>query len=218
MCSSDLFVTAVARPGIEQDPDNYFAFYCRSDDEPWVFALLALYSPQALGSFYGDPSSDPVIAISSALGRPHSRGEVTLASRDPRVQPRIDMRFLTHPQDQADVIAGARVAYAALQGAHLGPLVKEISPALTAVIDDDAALLAYAQAACGSGFHPVGTARMGAAPGPDVVTDQEGRVFGVPGLRIADASLMPLQVSSPTNLTCIMIGEKIADALLRSAD
>ncbi len=213
-----VFVTALAQPGIEQDPDNYFAFYCRSDAEPWVFALLALYSPQALGSFYGDPSSDPVIAISAALGRPHSRGEVTLAGRDPRAQPRIDMRFLTHPQDQADVVAGARVAYAALQGEHLGPLVKEVSPVLAAVIDDDDALLAHAQATCGSGFHPVGTARMGAAPGPDVVTDTDGRVFGVRGLRIADASLMPLQVSSPTNLTCIMIGERIADALLRSAD
>ncbi|RBY84385.1 GMC family oxidoreductase [Blastococcus sp. TF02A-26] len=213
-----VFVTAVARPGIEQDPDNYFAFYSRSEDEPWVFALLALYSPQALGSFYGDPSSDPVIAISAALGRPHSRGEVALASRDPRVQPRIDMRFLSHPQDQADVVAGARVAYRALHGAHLGPLVKEVSPVLAAIIDDDAALLAHARATCGSGFHPVGTARMGAEPGPEVVTDQEGRVFGVRGLRIADASLMPLQVSSPTNLTCIMIGERIADSLLRSSD
>jgi choline dehydrogenase len=213
-----VFVTSIARPGIDQDVDNYFAFYSRSESEPWFLALLALFSPQALGSFYGDPSSDPVIAISSGLAHPHSRGEVTLAGRDPRVQPRIDLRFLSHPQDQADIRAGARAAYAALQGAHLSPLVKEISPAIAAVIDDDDALVAYAQSTCGSGFHPVGTARMGAEPGPEVVTDQEGRVFGVAGLRIADASLMPRQISAPTNLTSIMIGERIADALLRSAD
>ncbi|SEP20098.1 GMC family oxidoreductase [Trujillonella endophytica] len=212
------FVTALARPGVEQDPDNYFAFYSRSETEPWFLALLALFSPQALGSFYGDPSADPVIAISAGLARPHSRGTVTLAGRDPQVQPVIDLDFLSHPQDQADIRAGARAAWAALHGEHLCPLVKEVSPAVAAVIDDDDALLAHARANCGSGFHPVGTARMGAEPGPDVVTDQEGRVFGVPGLRIADASLIPLQVSSPTNLTCLMIGERIADSLLHDAD
>lgn len=210
------FVTSIARAGIEQDPDNYFAFYSRNDDDPYFLALLALYSERALASFYGDPASDPVIAIAAGVARPESHGEVTLASRDPRIQPRIDLRFVSAPEDRAAIRAGARAAWAALHGKHLGPLVKEASPAIAEVIDDDDALDAYVRSTCGSGFHPVGTARMGATPGPDVVTDQEGRVFGVTGLRIADASLFPRQVSSPTNLTCIMIGERIAEAMRRT--
>jgi 5-(hydroxymethyl)furfural/furfural oxidase len=59
-------------------------------------------------------------------------------------------------------------------------------------------------------FHPAGTCRMGAADDPDAVVDHEGRVHGVDGLRVADASIMPTVVSGNTNIPTLMIAEKIA--------
>ena len=63
-------------------------------------------------------------------------------------------------------------------------------------------------------FHPVGTCRMGSAQDDLAVVDSSGRVHGVGGLRVADASVMPSIVRATTNLTAIMIGEKMAQAIL----
>lgn len=59
-------------------------------------------------------------------------------------------------------------------------------------------------------FHPAGTCRMGMADNPEAVVDHEGRVHGVDGLRVADASIMPNVVSGNTNIPTLMIAEKIA--------
>jgi 5-(hydroxymethyl)furfural/furfural oxidase len=64
-------------------------------------------------------------------------------------------------------------------------------------------------------FHPVGTCRMGAPGDPKAVLDSDCRVRGIAGLRVVDASIMPAIVRGATNLTVIMIGEKMADALAR---
>ena len=65
-------------------------------------------------------------------------------------------------------------------------------------------------------FHPVGTCRMGAPDDNQAVVDPQGRVRGVGGLRVADASVMPSIVRATTNLTAIMIGEKMAQSMLDS--
>ena len=64
---------------------------------------------------------------------------------------------------------------------------------------------------CGTICHPVGTAKMGRHSDPTAVVDQYCRVRGVEGLRVVDASVMPNIVRANTNLTCIMIGERVAD-------
>ena len=63
-------------------------------------------------------------------------------------------------------------------------------------------------------FHPAGTCRMGAAEDPAAVTDAEGRVHGVAGLRVVDASLMPALPRGNTNLPTIMMAEKISAGML----
>jgi choline dehydrogenase-like flavoprotein len=66
-------------------------------------------------------------------------------------------------------------------------------------------------------FHPVGTCRMGRANDPDAVVDAAGRVRGVDGLRIVDASIMPSLPRGNTNLPTIMVAEKISAAMLDEA-
>ena len=65
----------------------------------------------------------------------------------------------------------------------------------------------------GSGYHPCGTAKMGVESDPMAVVDQYGRCFAMDGLVVADASIMPMVPRANTNLTSIMIGEKVGEWL-----
>jgi 5-(hydroxymethyl)furfural/furfural oxidase len=71
-------------------------------------------------------------------------------------------------------------------------------------------------AATGAMFHPTSTCCIGAPDDPAAVVDPECRVYGVEGLRVADASVMPSIVSANTNIPAIMIGERVAEFIRRS--
>jgi 5-(hydroxymethyl)furfural/furfural oxidase len=86
--------------------------------------------------------------------------------------------------------------------------------ALFDLVRDDAALQSFLSERVHGTWHCCGTARMGRESDAQAVTDSRGRVFGIRGLRIADASLMPSVPRANTNLPVIMIGEKIADSVL----
>ena len=85
---------------------------------------------------------------------------------------------------------------------------------LKRVLSDDAAMEEYVRDGVSGCWHPSGTCRMGAADDPMAVTDPAGRVYGVEGLRVCDASVMPAVPRANTNIPTIMIAEKIADAVL----
>ena len=87
---------------------------------------------------------------------------------------------------------------------------------LDALVADDTGLEEWLRQNITGFFHPVGTCRMGAADDEEAVVDPAGRVRGVQGLRVADASVMPVIVSATTNLTAIMTAEKTAQAILDS--
>ena len=87
-------------------------------------------------------------------------------------------------------------------------------PDLFALVQDDEALAAFVRERTHGTWHCCGTCRMGLASDPMAVTDASGRVYGVTGLRVADASLMPSVPRANTNLPVMMIGEKIAATIL----
>ena len=87
---------------------------------------------------------------------------------------------------------------------------------LDALVADDARLESWLRENITGFFHPVGTCRMGAVDDEGAVADPAGRVRGVAGLRVADASVMPVIVRATTNLTAIMTAEKMAQAILDS--
>ncbi len=88
---------------------------------------------------------------------------------------------------------------------------------LAALAADDERLKAHVLANIAGTFHLVGTCRMGAADDPKAVVDSRGRVRNVPGLRIADASIMPTVPRANTNIPTIMLAEKIAAEMLSAA-
>ena len=85
---------------------------------------------------------------------------------------------------------------------------------LAALAADDEALADHIRENVAGTFHPVGTCRMGAADDRDAVTDPAGRVHGIEGLRVIDASIMPTVPRGNTNIPTIMVAEKLADAML----
>ncbi|MEX4004446.1 choline dehydrogenase [Paraburkholderia sp. EG285A] len=145
------------------------------------------------------------------VARPDSRGTVKLRSRDPRAAPEIRLNFLTHPGDLKQMIEGVRItrelvaqkAWDELRGA-------EVEPGAELVSDED--LQKWIMRKTGTGYHPVGTCRMG--HDPMSVTDAEGRVHGIQSLRVVDASILPDVVTGNTNAAAIMLAEKLSDEIL----
>ncbi len=148
------------------------------------------------------------VTLNSAFLRPRSRGTVRLASADPQAAPLIDPDYWADPYDRAMSLEGLRLAREIMGQAALKPYVlAERLPGPGVVSAED--LTRYAWANAKTDHHPAGTCRMGIDPG--AVVDPALRLNGIAGLRVADASIMPTVVSSNTNATAIMIGEKAAD-------
>ncbi|MCM2427187.1 GMC family oxidoreductase [Streptomyces sp. RKAG337] len=153
--------------------------------------------------------------LSVTRPEPGSHGRLRLAGLDPRTAPRLDLELLAHPLDvrkmREAVALGRRLAATAPMRA-LGLHEIAPGPALTS----DAELTAYLRAHVKPYPHLCGTAPMGPANDPAAVVDRLGRVHGVPGLRVVDASILPDAPSVATNLTVMMAAELIADRFLRT--
>jgi choline dehydrogenase-like flavoprotein len=209
-------VAALARPGSQRDESVYFEMFFR--DGPRAMALLTLFDRRPLGQFFGDPAGPPVISMTAGTWRPESRGSIRVISTDPTAAPDIQLNFLTHPSDVRRAIEGVHHGLEVLHSAPMKELVESVISPEPGVAASDDSIAALARATCSTGYHPVGTARMGGDGDADAVCDQHGRVRGIERLRVADASLMPVIVTAPTNLTAIMIGERVADWMKSESD
>ena len=155
----------------------------------------------------------PGLTIGPCVLRPASRGTLHIRSADPFAAPRIAPNFLHEAIDRETLVAGLRIAREIVAAQPLAGVVQaEITPG--ADVRSDEQLLDYASRTGATVYHPVGTCKMGSDP--LAVVDQELRVHGLEGLRVADASIMPRLISGNTNAPVIMIAEKAAD-LIKSA-
>jgi choline dehydrogenase len=151
------------------------------------------------------------VTLNSAYLRPRSRGTVRLASADPLAAPLIDPNYWADPQDREMSIRGLKLAREIMAQNSLKPYVlaeRLPGPGVTT----DQAYFDYACAHAKTDHHPAGTCRMGSDPA--AVVDPQLRLGGIDGLRVVDASIMPVLISSNTNAAVIMIAEKAA-AMIR---
>ena len=146
--------------------------------------------------------------------RPKSRGRIRLASSDPLAAPVIDPNYLSHPDDILVLREGVKLARKVFHSQSFSSAFGgDDEPASSVESDDqiDADIRQRAETI----YHPVGTCRMGSDE--KAVVDIRLRVNGVLGLRVADASIMPLLISGNTNAPCMMIGERAAQFILEDA-
>ena len=149
-------------------------------------------------------------AFSSHIGqlRPLSRGRVELRSADPHDAPRIFFNYLDCEEDWEGIRAGVALTREVHNQPAFDPYRgRELLPGEGVTTQDD--IDAFVRDTATTNFHVCGTCKMGVDE--LAVIDPEGRVYGVQGLRVADASIMPRITSGNTNAPSIMIGEKVAD-------
>ncbi|BEM13289.1 GMC family oxidoreductase N-terminal domain-containing protein [Serratia marcescens] len=204
-------------------PFYYNAYAARPDvigsQSPVIGAKLWTHSSQAEPGeldlhitathlFPHDQSPTGVgFVLAVALTRPQSTGRVWLESRDPAAAPHIDLNFLAQESDRVRLLEGVKLARKIGQTAPLSTLIhSELAPAA----DSDEAILASMVATLDTYHHPTSSAPMGNAGEPKAVVDLQGRVHGVYGLRVVDASIFPDVPSVATNVTTIATAEHIA--------
>ena len=147
------------------------------------------------------------------LMKAESRGRISLSSPEPMDAPRILVNYLDAESDVVRMRTGIRLVRALVSQPAFESLAgDEFFPGPS--VRSDAALARCLRDHVETQWHLSGTARMGAADDPDAVTDPEGKVYGVTGLRVVDASLMPEVVNGNTNAPTIMMAEKLSDMIL----
>lgn len=208
--------------GLQEHPFYYniYALKPAADSmHPAAGAILWAASPEAepgdldlhiSATHLFDPAQSPtggVIVLAVAVTQPESTGQVRLAGRDPRAAPVIQYHLLSTARDMRRMIEGVNIA----RRIGRDPAFQSVAetemlpwPAVT----DDAGLQEAITEQIDVYHHPTSTAMMG--PDGDGVVDAFGRVYGTEGLMVADASIMPLAPSAPTNLTTMMIAEHLA--------
>ena len=154
------------------------------------------------------------ITLSVNVLRSESLGSIHIKSTDPAEAPAIRFNFLSAEMDRTGLLTAMRKGRELMATSPLADIVgHEIAPGPETQSDED--LLEWVRNTAETTYHPVGTCKMGSDP--MAVVDDQLRVHGVEGLRVADASIMPTLTSGNTNVPCIMIGEKCATMVLAAA-
>ncbi|XP_037785337.1 glucose dehydrogenase [FAD, quinone]-like [Penaeus monodon] len=152
------------------------------------------------------------------LLRPKSRGYITLRSASPFDKPYITHNYLTDPQDVKVMIEGIKIALALAETKAFKKFgsrfyTRPMPGCEYATPWTDEYWECLARSYTSTIYHPVGTCKMGPYWDPEAVVDPELKVYGISGLRVADASIMPTLVSGNTNAPVIMIGEMVSDMI-----
>jgi choline dehydrogenase len=190
---------ALARSRAElAEPDLQLHFY------PLGYDL----GPELLSAAAAKMPREPVVTIAASVGNPFSRGEVLLQGPGAELLPAIRHQLIGDPRDLATLVAACRLIERVFTAEPLAGFVTgHRNPAPVPEADHD--WEAYVRRNTSISYHPAGTCRMG-SDAAAVVTPQLV-LNGVQGLRVADASVIPLLPRTNTNATAIMIGERLAE-------
>ena len=152
-----------------------------------------------------------LVGLAPVVEKTAGHGRLIFRSADPNAQPLIEPDLLNDEWDLERMVEGLEIALKFAETPEIKAATERIVRPREEVIASRDALRAWACRATGSGYHPCGTAPMGAPDDPLAVVDQHGRVFGVGGLYVADASIMPTIPRANTNIPTIMVGERFGE-------
>jgi choline dehydrogenase len=180
-------------------------------EDPDLLFFTGPFGQIVEGAFTGRQS---VYSVTPSICRPHSRGRVWLAERNPRVAPRIQPNLLGDERDLALIVDAIGMVDGIVRHPPFSDdLIQRVRPGAALQRADRAGLEAFARAAVATCHHSCGTCRMGSDS--RAVVDPSLRVRGVANLRVADASIFPQITSGNLNAPVIMVGERAA-ALIKA--
>ncbi|MEZ5856412.1 MAG: GMC family oxidoreductase N-terminal domain-containing protein [Hyphomicrobiaceae bacterium] len=195
LCPTIAFVHGKSHPDIE-DADMRILFTPGSYQDGKVYVL----------------DEFPGLTCGAAQPRPQSSGFVRARSSDPMQAPIVQPNYLAAETDRHITLAGLRLARQILNRPEMARYFDyETLPGPDVQTDDE--LLDFAKRRGNTGYHLVGTAKMGPASDPKAVVDSQLRVHGLDGLRVVDASIMPMLPSANTFAATLAIAEKGADLI-----
>ncbi len=169
--------------------------------------------PFLVGNNFQLAKESGVTAITNVL-RSESTGSIHISSADATKPPAIRFNFLSAQLDRDVTLEAMRMTRKIMTAPAMQDVAtEEIAPGVS--IDADDELLDWVKKNAETTYHPIGTCKMGTDP--MAVVDDQLRVHGMEGLRVADASIMPTLTSGNTNAPSIMIGEKAARMVLAAA-
>jgi choline dehydrogenase-like flavoprotein len=208
---------ALRRRGPLTMAPSQLGIFTRSDPRRERANIQFHVQPLSLDKF-GDPLHRfPAITVSACNLQPTSRGTIRLRGTDPAAPPVIAPNYLSTDDDREVAADAIRVTRRLMKQQALAPYRPEEYLPGPAVGDSDAELAKAAGDIGTTIFHPVGTAKMGTVNDPLAVVDERLRVFGLAGLRVIDASVMPTITSGNTNTPTAMIADKGATMVLEDA-
>lgn len=204
---------ATTRKGLLSLPAAPIRAYVRT--RPGLDAPDAAISwiPFLVGDNFQLAKDSGVTAIMNIL-RSESTGSIHVTSRSPHTPPAVRFNFLSAQLDREVTLEAMRITRRIMAAPPIGDIAgDEIAPGTDVRSDDE--LLDWVKHNAETTYHPVGTCKMGSDP--MAVVDEQLRVHGIDGLRVADASIMPTLTSGNTNAPSIMIGEKASRMILAAA-
>jgi choline dehydrogenase len=171
----------------------------------------SLESPDKRAMMSPDPFSAMLLGISNCS--PRSRGSVHLRSSDPSSPPIIKPNYLSNESDVKDLLEGVKILRKLVKTESFRPVIgEEFRPGPQCQTDEQ--MIQHIKDTVWTVFHPSSTCRMGPDPKSNVV-DRNLKVYGIEGLRVADASIFPSLVCGNINAATTMVGEKASDLILK---
>ncbi len=161
----------------------------------------------------GDGLTPVGVTLQPVLNLAAGHGQLALQSADPLVQPIIDFDYLREESDRRRLRDSLRLCVELARHRQFESILGERIAPTDDVLGSDASLDRWMLQEVSTTNHASGTCKMGPASDSLTVVDQSGRVYGIEGLRVADASIMPDCVRANTNATCMMIGERMASLI-----
>ena len=175
-----------------------------------MIVIMTSYATERINR--GGDRMEPLgIRMSVSIYLAVGSGELRLTSTDPHEQPFLDYNYLQEDFDVRRLREGVRMCVELGNHADFKDIIEELVEPTAADLESDEALEDWMMREVSTAQHISCTCKMGPSSDPMAVVDQYGRVYGLEGLRVADASVMPDCVRANTNVTTMMIGERISD-------
>ena len=173
--------------------------------------ILAISFVTEEGYYYPSDSEPLGIGMVPHLNLALGSGRVSLSSADPHEQPDLDYNYLREPFDRQRLREAVHICLELAEREEYRSIIEERVTPTDAELRSDSTLDEWLKRHINTSHHISGTCKMGPDSDSLSVVDQHGRVRGIEGLRVADASIMPDCIRANTNVTTMVIGERIAD-------